>query len=220
MYKQIAENKRRTVYVILGFVVMIAAIGGVFAWVYDDVWIAVWTMVGAIIYAVLQYFVASSAALAMTGAREISKKDNPRLYNVVENLSITTGLPMPKVYIIDDPAPNAFATGRDPQHASVAATTFYTTYLSQRDVLYDVRYASREHIFGCEYMVLSVTDKNSYKPYAENGERGYENFRDLVLAEGYEKIAEYEGRTKNKELEQMIKKRIAEFEKENGKIEI
>ena len=81
-----------------------------------------------------------------------------------------------------------------PEDASVASTTFYTTYLSQRDMLYDVRYASREHIFSCEYMVLSVTDKNSYKPYAENGERGYENFRDLVLAEGYEKNAEYKGR--------------------------
>ena len=81
-----------------------------------------------------------------------------------------------------------------PEGASVAATTFYTTYLSQRDTLYDVRYASREHIFSCEYMALSVTDKNSYKPYAVNGEQGYENFRDLVLEEGYVKIAEYPGR--------------------------
>ena len=61
--------------------------------------------------------------MAMTGAHEITKKDNRRFYNIVENLSITTGLPMPKVYIIDDKAPNAFATGRDPNHASVAATT-------------------------------------------------------------------------------------------------
>ena len=81
-----------------------------------------------------------------------------------------------------------------PEGASVAATTFYTTYLSQRDTLYDVRYASEEHIFSCEYMALSVTDKNSYKPYAVNGEQGYENFRDLVLEEGYVKIAEYQGR--------------------------
>ena len=81
-----------------------------------------------------------------------------------------------------------------PEGASVAATTFYTTYLSQRDTLYDVRYASEEHIFSCEYMALSVTDINSYKPYAVNGEQGYENFRDLVLEEGYVKIAEYPGR--------------------------
>jgi heat shock protein HtpX len=59
----------------------------------------------------------------MAGAVQIQKADNPRLYRIVENLSITTGLPMPKVYLVNDPAPNAFATGRDPEHAAVAATT-------------------------------------------------------------------------------------------------
>ncbi len=62
-------------------------------------------------------------ALGVNGAKQIEKKDNPRLYRIVENLAITTGIPMPKVYLIDDPSPNAFATGRDPKHASVAATT-------------------------------------------------------------------------------------------------
>lgn len=81
-----------------------------------------------------------------------------------------------------------------PEGASVAATTYYTTYLSQRDTLYDVRYGSREHLLGCEYMVLGVTDQYSYKPYAVNGENGYENFRDMILSQGYVKIAEYEGR--------------------------
>jgi heat shock protein HtpX len=71
----------------------------------------------------VQYFLAARLAIAMTCAKEVSKKDCPRLYNAVENLSITSGLPMPKVYIIDDPAPNAFATGRDPEHAIVAATS-------------------------------------------------------------------------------------------------
>lgn len=123
MYKQIAENKRRTIYVIVGFVLMVGVIAGLFAWYYQDVWVAVWTVVAAIVYAVIQYYASASVAMAMTGAREITKKDNPRLYNVVENLSITTGLPMPKVYIVEDKAPNAFATGRDPKHASVAATT-------------------------------------------------------------------------------------------------
>ncbi len=123
MYKQIAENKRRTIYIIIGFVLMIGVIAGIFAYVYRDPWIAVWTIIVAIVYAIFQYFAASSVAMAMTGAREITKKDNPRFYNIVENLSITTGLPMPKVYIIDDKAPNAFATGRDPAHASVAATS-------------------------------------------------------------------------------------------------
>ena len=123
MYKQIAENKRRTIYIIIGFVVMIGIVAALFAWYYNDPFIAVWTIVVAVIYALIQYYAAGSLAVAMSGAREITKKDNPRLYNMVENLSITTGLPMPKVYIIDDSAPNAFATGRDPKHAAVAATT-------------------------------------------------------------------------------------------------
>ena len=123
MYKQIAENKRRTVYIIIGFVLMIGVIAAAFAWAYNDLWIAVWTIVISIVYALIQYYASSSLSMAMTGAHEITKKDNRRFYNIVENLAITTGLPMPKVYIIEDKAPNAFATGRDPQHASVAATT-------------------------------------------------------------------------------------------------
>jgi heat shock protein HtpX len=80
-------------------------------------------VIGAAVYTIIQFFVAGRQALAITGARQIQRADNPRLYNVVENLSITTGLPMPKVYIINDPAPNAFSTGRDPKHAAVAATS-------------------------------------------------------------------------------------------------
>lgn len=123
MYKQIAENKRKTVLLILGFVVMIGLIAAAFAAVYRDPWIAVWTIVVAVIYVLVQYFAAGQLAVMMTGAKQISKKDNQRLYNMVENLSISMGLPMPKVYIVDDPAPNAFATGRDPKHALVAATS-------------------------------------------------------------------------------------------------
>ncbi len=123
MYKQIAENKRKTVFLMLGFVLLIGGIGGIFAYFYQDPWIVVYTVGIAGIYALFQYFAASSMMLSMSGAKEITKKDNPRLYNIVENLSLTAGLPMPKVYIIPDPAPNAFATGRDPKHAAVAATT-------------------------------------------------------------------------------------------------
>ena len=134
MYKQIAENKRRTILIILVFVVIVGVISALFAWSYNDPWIAVWTIVVAIIYAVIQYYIAGSSAVMMTGAQEITKKDNPRFYNIVENLSITTGLPMPKVYIIDDKAPNAFATGRDPKHAIVAATTGLLDIMDDKEV--------------------------------------------------------------------------------------
>ena len=134
MYKQIAENKRRTIYIIIGFVVMVGVIASLFAWAYNDPWIALWTVVIAIVYAVIQYYISGSLTMVMTGAKEITKKDNPRFYNIVENLSITTGLPMPKVYIVDDKAPNAFATGRDPKHAAVAATTGLLDIMNDKEV--------------------------------------------------------------------------------------
>ncbi len=134
MYKQIAANKRKTVFLMIGFVALIGAISCLFAYYFGDWGIAIWTFVIAAIYAVLQYFCASSLAVAMTGAKEIEKKDNPRFYNIVENLSITTGLPMPKVYIINDPAPNAFATGRDPKSSIVAATTGLLNIMDDKEV--------------------------------------------------------------------------------------
>src|SRR5690606_33561374 len=82
----------------------------------------------------IAYFSAATAALALNHARQITKKDNPRLYRIVENLSITDGLPMPAVYVIEDPAPNAFATGRDPKHASVAVTTGLLNMMDNKEL--------------------------------------------------------------------------------------
>lgn len=124
MYRAIAANKRNTVLIIAAFILIVGAIGfigGYFAG--NMVGYGVTTLVIAGGYATLQYFLAGSQVLSMSGARQISKADNPRLYRIVENLAITTGMPMPKVYIIDDPAPNAFATGTKPEKAVVAATT-------------------------------------------------------------------------------------------------
>ena len=134
MYKQIAANKRNTILIMIGFVVVIAALGALFAYLFDDWWISAWVLIVAVIYAVAQYFLSASLAVAMTGAKEIHKKDHPRLYNTVENLTITAGLPMPKVYIINDPAPNAFATGRDPKHAIVAATTSLLDIMDNKEL--------------------------------------------------------------------------------------
>lgn len=123
MYSAIAANKRNTVLIILVFVLLIAGLGYVFSAVYGSTGIFWGSLIGAGIYALIQYFAAARLAIALNGAKEIAKHDNPRLYRTVENLAIATGMPMPKVYVINDPAPNAFATGRDPKHAHVAATT-------------------------------------------------------------------------------------------------
>ena len=123
MYSAIAANKRNTVFIISFFVLII---GGLSTWAgyasgYGS---SAFLIIGFVaFYALLQYYMAGSFAVAASGAIEITKQDNPRLWRIVENLAITEGMPMPKVYIIKDEAPNAFATGRDPKRAIVAATT-------------------------------------------------------------------------------------------------
>ena len=104
MYKAIATNKRNTVLIMAVFVGLITAIGWAVSYFYGNTSITLWVLIGALIYALIQYFAAGSLAVAMTGAREIQKSDNPRFYRIVENLSITLGMPMPKVYIINDSA--------------------------------------------------------------------------------------------------------------------
>ena len=123
MYSAIAANKRNTFLIMSFFVIIIAGLGWLAGALYDNQSIMFGAVIFGIIYALIQYLIADKIAIAVNGAHQIQKKDNPRLYRTVENLSIATGSPMPKVYIIDDPAPNAFATGRDPNHAVVAATT-------------------------------------------------------------------------------------------------
>ncbi len=123
MYSEIAANKRKTWFLLLGFVVLIAALGGFFGWYTDNFFITPFVLMGAGLYALISYYSGSKLALTINRAHQIQKSDNPRLWRIVENLSITEGMPMPKVYIMNDPAPNAFATGRDPKNAVVAATT-------------------------------------------------------------------------------------------------
>ena len=127
MYSAIAKNKRNTVFIMIFFFVIIAGLGWLANLVYGPqnsygIFIAVVVIAG--LYVLIQYFAAGRQAIAMSGGIKLmSKADHPRLWRTVENLAITTGNPMPEVYIINDPAPNAFATGRDPKHAIVAATT-------------------------------------------------------------------------------------------------
>ncbi len=124
MYSEIAANKRKTVIIMTAFVAFVAVIAYVFnLYLGGQPTLFYGVLVGAVIYAIITYYAGSSMALAVNGAQEIQKNDNPRLWRIVENLSITDGLPMPRVFVIDDPAPNAFATGRDPKHAAVCATT-------------------------------------------------------------------------------------------------
>lgn len=123
MYSNIARNKRKTIYIFLFFIILIGALGYLLAEYLGHPVVTPFVLIGALIYALITYFAGAKMALAVNGAKEIQKKDNPRLWRIVENLAITNGMPMPKVCVMEDPAPNAFATGRDPKHAVVCATT-------------------------------------------------------------------------------------------------
>lgn len=134
MYSAIAANKRNTFFIVFGFV---ALLGGLAYWwgeASGNGSSAIMIIGFVAVYALFQYFVASSIAIAMSGAVPIEKSDNPRLWNIVENLAITQGMPMPKLYVIPDEAPNAFASGRDPKHAVVAATTGLLAIMNDQEL--------------------------------------------------------------------------------------
>jgi len=116
------------------FLVIVIALGWIISQVYGSPVILYLAVFISVIQALISYYSGDKVALAVSGATEIEKKDNPVLWNLVENLTITAGLPMPKVYIIDDPAPNAFATGRDPDHSSVAVTTGLLQRLDKKEL--------------------------------------------------------------------------------------
>jgi len=134
MRKQIAQNKRNTILIMLVFIAFIALIGWLFAWLHNDYTILVWFVAVSAGYALFQYFLADKIAIASAGAREISESDNLRYYKIVQKLAKDAKLPMPRVYIINDSAPNAFATGRNPEHASVAATTGLLDVMNDREL--------------------------------------------------------------------------------------
>lgn len=122
MYSAIAQNKRKTVLLIASFLLIIGGLAYVAGLYWQDWTITIGALIGSLAYALFSYFGSARAALGITGAKEIQKSDNPLFWRTVENLSITMGMPMPRVYIIPDTALNAFATGRDPKHAHVAIT--------------------------------------------------------------------------------------------------
>ena len=123
MYEQIAANKRKTVLLIFGAIVLLGAVGYVLGLWYGS---GIYGLVGAVALAIVlslgSFFGGDRLVLASTRAREVTPQEQPRLHNIVEGLSIAAGIPKPKVYLVPEQAPNAFATGRDPEHSSVAVT--------------------------------------------------------------------------------------------------
>ena len=123
LYTQRDSNVRKTWLLMVLAFGFIIALGYVFAQIYDDQSILVFAVGFSLVYNFVSYWYSDTIALSTSGAKQVTREQAPGLWNVVENLSITAGLPMPRVYVINDPAPNAFATGRDKDHAAVAVTS-------------------------------------------------------------------------------------------------
>jgi heat shock protein HtpX len=123
LYDQADKNIRRTWVLMFGFFVVVVGLGWAFSYVFDNQAILFVAVGLSLVMNVGSFWFSDKIALATNGAKPIEHKDNPDLYNIVENLCITEGIPAPKIFIINDPAPNAFATGRDPKHAALAVTS-------------------------------------------------------------------------------------------------
>lgn len=138
-YTQVSSNRLKTWFIMLFFSVFVTLVFFIFAsaFGYDfpsALGLSGFALILAGIINFISYYNSDKIVMAISRAKQIAKKDNPTLFRTIENLSIASGVPMPKIYIIDDSAPNAFATGRDPQHAAIAFTTGILTKLSKLEL--------------------------------------------------------------------------------------
>jgi heat shock protein HtpX len=134
MYEQISSNKRRTFVLLFFFIAILWGLAWVISKATGRPGLLFVIGIFSLLYSLFSYFAGAKLALAINGAKQISKKDDPRLWRTVENISITDGLPMPKVYIMKDPAPNAFATGRKPEASAVCATSGLLEMMSDTEL--------------------------------------------------------------------------------------
>lgn len=124
MYKEIDSNKRRTALFLGMFLIFVIGLGYLLSWYFNNQFILVLAVIIATVQALVSYYYSDSITLMISGAKEVPRKEPfLDLHRLVENLSITAGLPKPRIYLIEDSAPNAFATGRDPKHAVICVTS-------------------------------------------------------------------------------------------------
>ena len=155
LYTYQSANIRRTWVLFIVFFIVVVGIGYVFSEAYGDPSFVIFAVVFSVIYSFISYYSSAKIALSLARAQEIQKSDNPQLWNIVENLTITAGLPMPKLYITPEMQINAFATGRDPEHAAVAVTAGALQRLN-KDELQGVIAHELSHVGNRDILVSTV----------------------------------------------------------------
>ncbi|MDQ1299479.1 MAG: heat shock protein HtpX [Patescibacteria group bacterium] len=155
LYQQRSNNVVKTWALMAGFFLIVMAVGWAVSWYYGSPTILYGAVAFALFMNVGSYWFSDKIALSMNGAKPASREEYFDLYTVTENLAITAGLPMPKLYVIQDPAPNAFATGRDEKHAVVAATTGLLQILDRAE-LEGVIAHELSHIKNKDMLVMTV----------------------------------------------------------------
>ena len=155
LYTHAEANTRKTWLYLTGFFLFVMALGWGMSYVLESYFILIIAVVLALAMSVGSYWYSDKLVLSMTHAKPIEKKDHAELYRIVENLSITAGLPMPRLYIISDPQPNAFATGRNAEHGVVAVTTGMLQRL-ERAELEGVLAHEMSHIGNRDILISTV----------------------------------------------------------------
>ncbi|MCR4401430.1 MAG: zinc metalloprotease HtpX [Firmicutes bacterium] len=157
MYEQIASNINKTRLLMGLFVALVAVLGYAFGEASGAGWSGlVFALIVSTVMSFTSYYYSDRIVLAMSGARPVTKEEYPYLWNTVEGLAIAAGIPAPKTYVIDDTAMNAFATGRDPEHAAIAVTTGLLSKLNRQE-LEGVVAHEMSHIRNRDILLASVT---------------------------------------------------------------
>ncbi len=155
MYKEIDVNRRRTIMLFFFFAIVVMGLGWAFSYIYNSPVILYFAVIFTVFQSWLSYYFADSIALAVSKAKEAPREQFLELHRVVENIVIAAGLPKPGIYVIDDPAPNAFATGRDKNHAAVAVTTGLLDIMNKTE-LEGVLAHEMSHIGNRDILVSTV----------------------------------------------------------------
>lgn len=158
MFNEVSSNKLKSLLLLSFFIILIGLLGAVFGMVYGSLYLGVGVaVVASLLYSLIGFYSGDRLILGISGAKPVTKKDYPYLYHTLEGLALAAGMPVPKAYVIDDSALNAFATGRDPKNASIVVTTGLLKVMNRQE-LEGVVAHEMSHIknYDVRFMMLTV----------------------------------------------------------------